>query len=190
MLATNHRKPTLTYSARLPWRRRQRLIAPYVGGTNVLCVYHGGDGSWWSDGSAVFRGAVPAYLRRAYLRAGMPAETVVERLQPFHPPSEAHPLIGARLDDPVATYRINTAGAGVRGSIPVDVFATGDPARPEIHVDARYVAHALDTFEGCSFWNLDNAGIAVRDRRGFQIVALIPRRQPPPAGTHRTAGAL
>ena len=189
MLATNHRKPRLSYSARLPWRRRHCLLAPYVGGTNVLCVYHADDGPWWSDGSAVFRGAVPAYLRRAYLGAGMPAETVVERLQPFHPPSEAHPLIGARLDEPVATYRINTDDAGSHGGIPVDVFATGDPANPEIHVDARYVAHALDAFKGCSFWNLANAGIAVRDLHGYQIVGLIPRRQPPPPEAHRTGVA-
>ncbi|MCY4439990.1 MAG: hypothetical protein OXE53_07255 [Deltaproteobacteria bacterium] len=189
MLATNHRKPRRFYSARLPWRHRRRWLAPYVGGTNVLCVYHGDDGSWWSDGSAVFRGTVPTYLRRAYLHAGMPAETVVERLQPFHPPSEAHPLIRARLDEPVATYRINF-DAGSHGSIPVDVFATGDAACPEIHVDARYVAHALDRFEDCSFWNLDNAGIAVRDRLGYQIVGLIPRRQVPPADAHRTGGTL
>lgn len=190
MLATNHKKASLTYSARLPWRRRQRLLAPYVGGTNILAVYHDDDGPWWGDGHAMFRGAVPAYLRRAFLHAGMPAETVVERLGPFHPPSEAHPLIGARLDEPVATYRINTDDAGSRGGIPVDVFATGDPANPEIHVDARYVAHALDQFQDCSFWNLDNAGIVVRDRHGFQIVGLIPRRPEPPAGTHRSGGAM
>ena len=190
MLATNHRKPRLTCSARLPWRRRRRQLAPYVGGTNILTVYRGGDGSWWSDGSAVFRGVVPAYLRRAYLDAGMPGETVVGRLQPFHPPSEAHPLIGARLDEPVATYRISTADAGSHGGIPVDVFATGDPALPEIHVDARYVAHALDAFAGCSFWRLDDAGIAVRDRYGYQLVGLIPRRPPLPPDAHRTGVAL
>ena len=189
MLATNHKKPRRFYSARLPWRRRRRRLAPYVGGTNVLCVYHGDDGAWWSDGHAVFRGTVPTYLRRAYLNAGMPAETVVERLQPFHPPSEAHPLIGARLDEPGATYRISS-DAGSHASIPVDVFATGDAACPEIHVDARYVAHALDAFQGCSFWNLDNAGIAVRDRHGYQIVGLIPCRTEPPAGTHRIGAVL
>ena len=70
------------------------------------------------------------------------------------------------------------------------MFATGDAACPEIHVDARYVAHALDEFEDCSFWNLDNAGIAVRDRLGYQIVGLIPRRPVPPPDAHRTGIAL
>ena len=186
MLATNHRKPRLTYSPRRPWRRRrQLLLAPYVGGTNVLCVYHGGDGTWWSDGSAVFRGAVPAYLRRAYLNAGMPGETAVERIGPFHPSSDAHPLIGARLDEPVAGYRIDS-DAGIHGVIPVDVFADGDPTSPEIHVDARYVEYALKTFEGCSFWNLADAGLAVRDRGGYRIVGFIPRRLAPPPAVHST----
>ena len=188
MLATNHVKPRLYYSARLPWRRRQRLLAPYVGGNNVLCVYHDGDGCWWSDGNAVFRGTVPAYLRRGYLDAGMPAESTVTRL-PFTP-IEALALLGPRLDDPVACYRINTAGAGFHGSIPVDVFATGNPTDTEIHVDARYVAHATGQFAGCSFWLLDDLGIAVRDRQGFLIVGYFQRRPAPPADVHRTGVAL
>ena len=122
MLATNHRNPRrLTYSARLPWRRRRRT-AP-----------------WWSDGIAIFRGATSAC---------------------------AHSFI------------------------PVDVFVTGDPDCPEIHVDARYVSHAADRFPDCSFWRLHDTGIAVRDRYGFQIVGLIRRRPPPPDGVHRSGGAL
>ena len=40
MLTIDHRKPTLSNSARLPWRRRGRRLVPYVGGTNVLAIYH------------------------------------------------------------------------------------------------------------------------------------------------------
>lgn len=187
MLASNHRRPKLSYSARLPWRRRRHLLAPYVGGYNVLCVYHDGDGSWWSDGNAVFRGTVPAYLRRAYLDAGMPAESTVTRL-PFTP-IEALALLGPRLDEPIATYRIDS-DVGSHGSIPVDVFATRNPADPEVHVDARYVAHALHQFERCSFWLLDDLGIAMRDPQGFLIVGYVQRRPLPPSDVHHTGVAL
>ena len=36
MLTTNHKQPQFTYSARLPWRRRLRALAPCVGGTGIL----------------------------------------------------------------------------------------------------------------------------------------------------------
>lgn len=185
MLTTNHRQPNHTYSARLPWRRRVRYLAPYAGGSNILftCPDHGGE-TWWGDSSAMFRGAVPAYLRRAYLAAGLPTGVVTPKL-PLSP-IEMLALLGPRLDHPVATYRVSSD----LGSIPVDVFATDDPACREIHVDARYVAHALDQFEDCSFWRLDDSGIAVRDRHGFQIVGLIPCRSLPPADTHCTGGAV
>ena len=188
MLATNHKQPELTYSARLPWRRRRRALAPCIGGVNILYTYRDPAGAaWWSDGAAIFRGAAPAYLRRAYLNAGLPVDTPLTKL-PLSP-IEALALLGSRLDEPVTCYRIDS-GVGVHGAIPVDVFATGDPDDPEVHVDARYVAHALDQFPDSSFWPLDDIGIAVRDRHGFQIVGLIQRRPLPPEGVHRSGGAL
>ena len=188
MLATNHKQPEFTCSARLPWRRRWRALAPCVGGVNILYTCRDPGGApWWSDGDAIFRGAAPDYLRRAYLHAGLPVDTPLTKL-PLSP-IEALALLGRRLDEPVACYRI-TADGGSLGSIPVDVFATGNPDDPEVHVDARYVSHAADQYPDCSFWRLDDIGIAVRDRYGFQIVGLVQRRPPPPEGVHRSGGAL
>ncbi|MDE0229047.1 MAG: hypothetical protein OXJ62_09375 [Spirochaetaceae bacterium] len=48
----------------------------------------------------------------------------------------------------------------------------------------------LEQFPDCSFWRLDDIGIAVRDRYGFQIVGLIQRRPPPPEGVPRSEGTL
>ena len=188
MLATNHKQPEPTYSARLPWRRRRRALAPCIGGVSILYTYRDpGGAAWWSDGDAIFRGAAPDYLRSAYLHAGLPVDTPLTKL-PLSP-IEALALLGPRLDEPVACYRIDS-GLGVHGFIPVDVFATGDPACREIHIDARYVSHAAGQFPDCSFWRLDDIGIAVRDRYGFQIVGLIQRRPPPLEGVHRSEGAL
>ena len=189
MLATNHKQPEFNCSARLPWRRRLRALAPYVGGTGILYSYRDpGGAAWWSDGAAIFRGAAPDYLRRAYLNAGLPVDTPLTNL-PLSP-IEALALLGPRLGEPVACYRITAADAGSLGSIPVDVFATPDPACREIHVDARYVSHAAGQFPDCSFWRLDDIGIAVRDRYGFQIVGLIQRRPPPPEDAHRGGTGL
>ena len=124
MLTTNHKQPQFTYSARLPWRRRLRALAPSVGGTGILYTYRdSGGAAWWSDGTAIFRGAAPDYLRRVYLHAGLPVDTPLASL-PLSP-IEALALLGPRLDEPVACYRIT---AGSLGSIPVDVFATDDPS--------------------------------------------------------------
>ena len=186
MLTTNHKQPEFTYSARLPWRRRLRALAPCVGGTGILYTYRdSGGAAWWSDGTAIFRGDAPDYLRRAYLHAGLPVDTPLASL-PLSP-IEALALLGPRLDEPVACYRIT---AGSLDSIPVDVFATDDPVFREIHIDARYVSHATGQFPDCSFWRLDDIGIAVRDRYGFQIVGLIQRRPPPPEDVHRGGTAL
>ena len=55
MLTGNHMQPQPTCSARLPWRRTRLRLAPYIGGTNILCVYRQDGVPWWSDGAAVFR---------------------------------------------------------------------------------------------------------------------------------------
>ena len=187
MLTGNHSKPTLTYSSRRPWRPTRRRLAPCLGNINILYIYREDGVAWWSDGSAIFSGAAPAYLRSAYLHAGLPVDTPLTKL-PLSP-IEALALLGPRLGEPVACYRIDS-GPGVHGSIPVDVFATSDPDHPEVHVDARYVSHAADQYPDCSFWRLDDIGIAVRDRYGFQIVGLVQRRPPPPADIHCSGGAL
>ena len=177
MITGNHTTPPLTCTRRRPWRPTRLPLAPCFGNANLLCTWHEGDTSWWTDGTGAFRCATPAKLRRAYLHAGLPVDTVVSRL-PLAP-IEALALLGPRLDEPVARYRIILdADADM---IPVDVFATGDPALPEVHVDARYVAYALDQFPGCSFWRLHDSGIAVRDRQGFQIVGIVWSRTPIPA---------
>jgi hypothetical protein len=179
MITGNHTSPPLSYTERRPWRPTRHPLAPYYGNANILCTWHEDDALWWTDSMAAFRCAAPDYLRRAYLNAGLPTDTVVPRL-PLAP-IEALALLGPRLDDPVACYRvIPDADTAI---IPVDVFATGDPVLPEIHIDARYIAYALDQFQGCSFWRLHDSGIAVRDRQGFQIVGIIWSREPRPAHT-------
>ena len=176
----NHKTPPLSYTERRPWRPTKHPLGPCFGNANLLCIWHEDtDTSWWTDATAAFRCAVPDSLRSAYQRAGLPTDTEVSKL-PLRP-IEALALLGPRLDEPVACYRVipdaNTA------IIPVDVFATGDPALPEIHVDSRYVAYALDRFPGCSFWRLHDSGIVIRDRQGFQIVGIIWSRDPVPAHT-------
>ena len=188
MLATNHRKPRLSFSPRGPWRRRPRALAPYVGGTGILYTYRDlGGAAWWSDGAHWFRGTVPDYLRRAYLEAGLAVDTPASRM-PLSP-MQALALLGPRLAHPVACYQVSVDHGGPHGLIPVAVFATGNRKCPELHVDDRCVAHVLSQFDGCSFWPVADLGVAVRDRQAFQIVALILARPAPPPGLHRRGGA-
>ena len=44
------------------------------------------------------------------------------------------------------------------------------------HVDARYLAYARDRFEGCTFWHIDEACIAVRDQRDQALLGIIQLR--------------
>ena len=50
---------------------------------------------------------------------------------------------------------------------------------PDAHVDARYLAYARDRFEGCTFWRIDEACIAVRDQRDQALVGIIQLRPLP-----------
>lgn len=172
----DHDKPRLNITERRPWAPVRRRLTPYMG-NNSLYTYRDRAGvNWWSDGASVFRGPPPAYLRQAYLSAGLPVDVALSTL-PITP-SEARLLLGARLAEPIASYEV--IAAGVHGSIPVAVFTTGDRQCPELHVDARYLAHAHSQFKECSFWRMDT-GIAVRARHDFQFVGIILGRLPPPA---------
>ena len=177
MSTANHSAPPLTFTARRPWSHRRLSLAPDSSTVNILYTHRDQDGGWWwSDGVALFRGEAPAYLRTAYLNAGLPVDVGLDQLPVT--PVAARFLIGARLAEPVASYEVI---AGSRRTIPVAVFATGDRACPELHVDARYLAHARDRFAGCTFWRMDDAtAVGVRDRRGRELVGTILCRRPLP----------
>ena len=77
-----------------------------------------------------------------------------------------------RLDLPATC---EATGMLYRDIVPVDVFASRGLA-PDAHVDARYLAYARDRFEGCTFWHIDEACIAVRDQRDQALVGIIQLR--------------
>ena len=159
-----------------PWRPTERRLTCGMCSAYTLYGYRDDDGArWWSDGAALFTGAAPAYLRQAYLSAGL--SVAVPVTTPL-----LHRLVGARsmpetkLGLPRASDEFLTRAGTVL--TPVDVFHAG-PDWPEIHVDARYLAHALSCYEGATFWRANAATGAVRDR-AQNLVGIIPQRQPRP----------
>ncbi len=161
---------------RRPWRPTERRLTCGMCSANTLYVYRDDDGArWWSDGAALFTGYAPAYLRQAYLSAGLPVAVPAATVL-------LHRLVRTR-STPETKLRLPSASdeflpqAGTV-SIPVDVFHAG-PDWPEIHVDARYLAHALSCYEGATFWRANAATVAVRDR-AQDLVGIIPQRRPRP----------
>ena len=145
-----------------------------IGSARMLHTFRDQDGAlWWSDGSAFFRGAAPAYLRQAYRAAGLAVDVPVQL-----PPMlvDARRRQGVRLGQPLDRYEVT--GMLDRTITPVEVFAAKADG-PEIHVDACYLAYARDRFADCTFWCFDLSCIAVRDQRGQEILGLIQRRPPP-----------
>ena len=154
-----------------------------IGSARMLHTFRDQDGEpWWSDGSATFRGAAPAYLRQAYRDAGLAVDMPVQL-----PPMlvDARRRQGDRLGQPLDRYEATSMFD--RTITPVEVFAAKTDG-PEIHVDARYLAYARDRFAGCTLWCFDLSCIAVRDQHGQEILGLIQRR-PPPHHRKRARGA-
>ena len=158
---------------RVPWRPTERRLTCGMCRANTLYGYRDDDGArWWSDGAALFTGDAPAYLRQAYLSAGLPVAVPAATVL-LHRLVRARSMPETKLGLPSASDEFLTKAGTV--SIPVDVFH----AAPEVHVDARYVAHALSCYEGVTFWRANAATIAVRDR-AQNLVGIIPQRPPRP----------
>ena len=153
-----------------------------IGSARMLHTFRDQDGAlWWSDGSALFHGVAPAYLRQAYRDAGLAVDVPVQL-----PPMlvDARYRQGVRLGQPLAHYE---ATSTLDRTTPVKVFAAKADG-PEVHVDARYLVYARDRFAGCTFWCFDLSCIVVRDQLGQEILGLIQRR-PPPYNRKRARGA-
>ena len=171
-------------SDRVPWTPTRRRLAPHIGHASKLHTFRDQDGAhWWSDDNAIFRGTAPAYLRQAYLAAGLQVDVPVHWQPSMLAYARRH--LGTRLDQPIAAYEATRMH--YHDIVPVEVFAA--PGRdPEVHVDARYLVYARDRFKGCTFWCIDAACVAVRDQRTQELVGLIQRR-PPPNNLQRRRGA-
>ena len=162
------RKPTSTCSARVPWRQTRRRLVPFIGRADTLHTCRDEDGAeWWSDGSAIFRGPAPAYLRQAYRDAGLPVDVPVQRVPLML--AFARSASATRLDLPATC---ETTCMLYRDIVPV----ASRGLAPDAHVDARYLAYARDRFAGCTFWRIDEACIAVRDQRDQALVGIIQLR--------------
>ena len=107
-------------------------------------------------------------LRRAYRDAGLPVDVPVQRVPLML--AFARSASATRLDLPATCE-----ATSMLHRVPVDVFASRGLA-PDAHVDARYLAYARDRFEGCTFWHIDEACIAVRDQRDQALVGIIQLR--------------
>lgn len=169
-------KNGLTYTARVPWTPAPLRLVAHRGRDEKLYEYRDQrDGTvWWSDGYAAFRGHAPAYLRQAYAFArqlvGVPV-TAVTALSV----SRTTPQV--RLELPVASYEVHSPL--MTRPLPVAVFAASATA-PEIHVDARYLAYALERCADCSFWHVARAASVAVCRQGGELVGVIPTRRPSP----------
>ena len=85
------------------------------------------------------------------------------------------------------TYTERVPWTLMTGPLPVAVFAAAGQD-PELHVDARYLAYALDRFAGCSFWRaLHDAFVAVRDQQTQAIVGITRRASRGRGGRHEEA---
>ena len=162
------KKPTSTCSARVPWRQTRRRLVPFIGHADALHTCRDEDGAeWWSDGSAIFRGPAPAYLRQAYRDAGLPVDVPVQRVPLML--AFARSASATRLDLPATCETTSMLHCDI-----VPVASRG--LAPDAHVDARYLAYARDRFAGCTFWHIDEACIAVRDQRDQALLGIIQLR--------------
>ena len=153
------KKPTSTCSARVPWRQTRRRLVPFIGHADTLHTCRDEDGAdWWSDGNAIFRGATPAYLRRAYRDAGLPVDVPVQRVPLML--AFARSASATKVDLPATCEATSMLHCDI---VPVDVFTFRGLAP----------AYARDRFAGCTFWRIDEACIAVRDQRDQRDQALV-----------------
>ena len=173
----------LTYTARVPWKPTPLRLVAHRGRDEKLYEYRDPtDGTvWWSDGYAVFSGYPPAYLRRDYVFArqavGVPLAAV-----PALFAARTTPKVPLEL--PVASYAMHSPV--LFRPLLVAVFAAAGQD-PELHVNARYVAYALESCAGCSFWRVARAAcVAVCHQGSQELVGVIPLCQSPP-DTRRTA---
>ena len=167
---------SLSYTDRVPWNPINRRMVPRRNGT--LYRYRDAAGvDWWSDGTAIFQGEAPGYLRRAYGAAGLPVDVPGEPLL-F---ALVRDLAGTPLGAPIAAYQVISEVS--HDVVPVAVFAA-DEGAPELHVDARYLAYAEARFNAASFWRVYRAIATVRSARG--LLGIVEGRDlPPPRGRQR-----
>ena len=90
------------------------------------------------------------------------------------------------LDLPCDSYQVKRATQ--HRPVPIDVFPA-DNDRPEIHVDARYVAHALSCYQGCTFWRVNDDMVAVSEPYDARELVGVIRHQGPPSRLARTRRA-
>ena len=175
------RERALSYSERVPWIPTPRRLELGGGGATRLYTHRDEAGvSWWSDGYAIFRGAAPEDLRAAYRAAGRPVDVPhAPVLLPYYA-SLAH---GTRLNSPIAGYEVSSEASP--DQVPVAVFAFSDG--PELHLDARYLAHAETHYPDCTFWRIARSICAVRDEHGHTLLGVVEARKLPPKRVHTEA---
>jgi len=162
------------YSDRVPWNPTPRRLELGGGGATTLYTHRDEAGvSWWSDGYAIFRGDAPEGLRRAYRAAGRSVDVPHDPILLPYYASLAH---GTRLGAPIAGYEVFIESPP--DVVPVAVFAFSDG--PEMHLDARYLAHAEAQYPGCTFWRIARSICTVRDAHGTTLLGVIEARKLPP----------
>ena len=172
------KRPQVTYTERVPWQPTQlKLTAGMCRTTDKLSVYHDQDAgvSWWSNGCVLFRGSAPCALRQAFVHAGRPVDVTITTLPMVLAFVRTAPT-GTVLDLPSDSYQVKRATQ--HRPVPIDVFPA-DNDRPELHVDARYVAHALSCYQGCTFWRVNDDTVAVREPDARKLVGVIRHQGPP-----------
>ena len=175
------REHALSYSERAPWTPTPRRLELGGGGATTLYTHRDEAGvSWWSDGYAIFRGAAPEDLRAAYRAAGRPVDVPHD---PVLLPYYASLAPGTRLGAPIATYEVSHEASP--DVVPVAVFAFSHG--PELHLDARYLAHAEAHYPGCTFWRIARSICAVRDAHGHTLLGVVEARMLPPRHGHGEA---
>jgi len=118
--------------------------------------------AWWSDGWAIFRGDAPEDLRAAYRAAGLPVDVPHD---PILLPYYASIALGTRLGSPIAGYEVSIESP--HDVVPVAVFVVSGAT--EMHLDARYLAHAEAQYPGCTFWRIARSICTVRDAHGSTL---------------------
>ena len=182
------KRPQVTYTERVPWQPTQlKLTAGMCGATDKLFVYHDWDagGDWWTNGCVLFRGSAPSALRQAFVYAGRPVGVTIKTLPMGLALVRAAPTWTV-LDLPCDSYQVKRATQ--HRPVPIDVFPA-DNDRPEIHVDARYVAHALSCYQGCTFWRVNDDMVAVSEPYDARELVGVIRHQGPPSRLARTRRA-
>lgn len=169
------------YSDRVPWTPTPRRLELGGGGATALYTHRDEAGvSWWSDGYAIFRGAAPEDLRAAYRAAGRPVDVPHDPILLPYYASLAH---GTRLGAPIAGYEVFIESPP--DVVPVAVFVVSGAT--EMHLDARYLAHAEAQYSGCTFWRIARSICTVRDARGTTLLGVIEARKLPPRRVHGAA---